>query len=126
MGKYNNNWQNTEYVLSMFGRKVSEARRLYGKFVKKGVSVGKRPELVGGGLIRSLGGWVPAKTLRGAKDRIKGDERILGDGYFVQEVLENCQRQLERRCHYQAQGYDFDWLVGRVATLLNVDQDIVP
>jgi len=125
MGKYNNNWQNTEYVLSMFGRKVSEARRLYGKFVKKGVSVGKRPELVGGGLIRSLGGWVPAKTLRGAKDRIKGDERILGDGNFVQAVLESCQQQLERRYHYQAKGYDFDWLVGQVATLLGVDRDIV-
>ena len=27
---------------------------------------------------------------------------------------------------YRAYGYDIDWLVGRVATLLSVDQDIVP
>jgi putative transposase len=99
MGKCNNDWQNTEYILSLFGQKVSEARRLYGKFVEEGVSDGKRPELVGGGLIRSLGGWASAKALRGTKDRTKGDERILGDGNFVQEVLEGCQQQLERRYH---------------------------
>ncbi|MFH1075267.1 MAG: transposase, partial [Pseudomonadota bacterium] len=85
----------------------------------------RRPELVGGGLMRSLGGWVSAKTLRGTNDRIKGDERILGDGNFVQEVLESCQQQLERHCHYQAKGYDFDWLVGQVATLFGIDKYVV-
>jgi hypothetical protein len=49
----------------------------------KGVNDGKRPELVGGGLIRSLGGWSAVKALRGMSERIKGDERILGDGSFV-------------------------------------------
>ena len=39
------------------------------------------------------------KPLRGTKDRIKGDERILGDGHFVKEVLESCKQQLERRYH---------------------------
>ena len=111
--------------MSLFGQKVSEARRLYSKFVEEGVSDGRRPELVGGGLVRSLGGWASAKALHGAKDRIKGDERILGDSNFVQEVLESCQQQLERRYHYQAKGYDFDWLVGQVATLFGVNQDIV-
>ena len=81
--------------------------------------------MVGGGLIRSLGGWTAAKALRGAKDRIKGDERILGDGDFVQEVLESCRQQFERRCQYKARGYDFDWLVGQVATLLGLEQDTI-
>ena len=71
MGKCRNDWQNTEYVLSLFGQRVSNARRFYSEFVKKGVSEGKRPELVGGGLIRSLGGWVAAKALKGTKDRVK-------------------------------------------------------
>ncbi|MEA3417327.1 MAG: hypothetical protein U9R02_14505, partial [Thermodesulfobacteriota bacterium] len=40
---------------------------------------GKRPELTGGGLVRSLGGWSMIKKLRlKGQDRIKGDERILG------------------------------------------------
>jgi hypothetical protein len=58
-------------------------------FVDKGIRDDKRPELVGGGLIRSLGGWVAAKAVREAKDRIKGDERISGDDDFVKEVLES-------------------------------------
>jgi len=125
MGKCRNGWQNTEYILSLFGQKVSEARRSYSAFVQKGVSDGRKPELVGGGLIRSLGGWTAAKAFRGKKDRIKGDERILGDGDFVQEVLEGCQQQLEPRYHYHAKGYDFDWLVGYVATLFGLDRGIV-
>ena len=57
VGKCRNDWQNTEYVLSLFGPSLSKARRLYSEFVEQGVNDGKRLELVGGGLIRSLGGW---------------------------------------------------------------------
>jgi len=125
MGKCPHEWQNTEYILSLFGCKISAARRSYSEFVARGVSDGERPELVGGGLIRSLGGWVAAKAVRGGKDRIKSDERILGDGEFVTEVLESCRQQLERRYQYLAQGYDFNWLVDQVANRLSLDQQIV-
>ena len=47
----------TKYVLSYFGKRVSKARGQYNSYVKEGVELGRRPELVGGGLIRSLGGW---------------------------------------------------------------------
>jgi hypothetical protein len=50
---------------------------------------------------------------------------LLGDGNFVQAVLENCQQELERRYRFQARGYDFDWLVGQVASLLNLDYGVV-
>jgi hypothetical protein len=44
-----------------------------------GYGQGRRPELAGGGLIRSLGGWAASKKLRlKGQDRPKGDERILG------------------------------------------------
>jgi len=124
-GKCHNDWQNTQYVLSLFGLKVSDARRSYITFIEKGLIEEKRSELVGGGLIRSLGGWSAVKALREANDRIKGDERILGDSRFVQEVLDACGQQLERRYLYQAKGYDFNWLVGQVATLFDLEQDIV-
>jgi putative transposase len=68
---------------------------------------------------------VAAKALRGAKDRIKGDERILGGGDFVAGVLETCRQQLEQRYLYQARGYDFDWLVGQVAALISIKAEIV-
>jgi hypothetical protein len=41
-----------------------------------------------------LGGWTAAKAFSGKEDRIKGDERILGDGDFVQEVLEGIRTRL--------------------------------
>ena len=55
--------------------------------VWKGVSVGRRPDLVGGGLLRSMGGWTVLKELRKADIRVKGDERILGDNDFVKKTL---------------------------------------
>jgi hypothetical protein len=58
-------------------------------------------------------------------ERIKGDERILGQGNFAQEVLSTCREQWERRYRYRARGYGFDWLVEQVATLFNLERDIV-
>ncbi len=81
----------TDYILRMFGENVSAARKAYRAHVQKGISQDRRPELVGGGLIRSAGGWAAVKAMRRAQDRMKGDERILGDGEFTQSVLDNYQ-----------------------------------
>ena len=78
-------WQDIEYILGHFDRKVRAARKKYTDFVQEGVGRGRRPELVGGGLIRSLGGWRAAKALKEGSLRLKGDERILGDSDFVME-----------------------------------------
>ena len=43
--------------------------------------------MVGGGLVRSLGGWSGVKALRGRGEKQEFDARILGDGDFVEEVL---------------------------------------
>jgi len=34
---------------------------MYLSYMKEGIGLGRRPELVGGGLIRSLGGWEAVK-----------------------------------------------------------------
>jgi len=125
MGKDKNDWQDAEYILGLFDKTKSKARRLYSSFVKKGVEDGRRPELVGGGLIRSLGGWSAVKALRGRADRIKGDERILGEGDFADSVLKLGQEQLERRYQYQSKGYDFEWLVDQVARLFDMGTEKV-
>jgi len=42
------------------------------EMVGMGIDVGRRPELVGGGLIKSLGGWDAVKKIRfTGQDRIK-------------------------------------------------------
>jgi hypothetical protein len=70
----------------IFGRRLSSARSAYRSFVEKAVAVGRRPELTGGGLIRSVGGWDALKMLGKGKGHLKGDERILGDSDFVEAV----------------------------------------
>jgi len=46
---------------------------------------------------------------------MKGDERILGRGDFVESVLKSAQENLERRHVIRARGYNFEWLLSRVA-----------
>lgn len=51
MGRKKRIWQDTDYVLGYFDRRVGAARRRYREYVKKGIEMERRPELVGGGLI---------------------------------------------------------------------------
>ena len=72
-------------------------------------------------MIRGLGGWQQAKALRRAGIRYKGNERILGDGDFVEQVLKAADEKLERRYALEANGYDFNTVVSKVAELLGID-----
>jgi REP element-mobilizing transposase RayT len=121
MGKRENDWQELDAVLSLFGNRVSAARKRYRTFVEEGVAQGKRPELTGGGLIRSAGGWKGFKSLHKVRPHLKGDERILGDSDFVHSVLEAANEKIERRYVLRSQGYDFDKLVERVADLFGME-----
>jgi hypothetical protein len=87
MGIRVRDWQDTETVLSYFGRRKKEAVLLYERFVQDGIAEGRRPELIGGGLIRSLGGWSQVLSLRRKGLKIASDERILGSSEFVESLL---------------------------------------
>ena len=121
MGKAKREWQNVDYILKLFGNSISSARKNYQIFVEKGVAEGQRSELTGGGLIRSLGGWQKVKAMRRADIRFKGDERILGESEFVEQVLKEAKDRLERRYDLAARGYDFEKVVARVAEVLDVE-----
>ncbi len=122
MGKKKNGWQDTDYVLKFFHTKLSIARRRYRENVKKGISVGKRPDLIGGGLVRSAGGWDALKGLRRIKAYMKGDERILGDGDFVETVLKASKDEFDRKYLLKDRGYDLNAVVDRVAEVLGVNR----
>ena len=125
MGKVEREFQDTNYVLRLFGKKVSAARQAYRAYVEKGISQGRRPELVGGGLIRSAGGWSMVKAMRRTQDHMKSDERILGDGEFTQSVLDEAKERLEERYRLQAQGYDLDRVALRVSSELGINPEQV-
>jgi hypothetical protein len=116
MGKLAYQWQDSNYVLSFFGKTKSLSRRNYLKFIAEGADQGRRDDLVGGGLIRSSGGWSEVKSNRLQQMETQGDERILGNGEFVARVLKSANEELEKRTHLKGQGFTLDVLLSRVTT----------
>jgi putative transposase len=125
MGKVKRTWQNMNFVLRMFNGKLSVARMGYQLYVQDGVAIGRRQDLIGGGLIRSQGGWTAVKENRRMKVYQKGDERILGDGDFVEGVLRKAEEKRERNCQLKAQGVDYDRVLDRIAHLLQISTSFV-
>jgi REP element-mobilizing transposase RayT len=121
LGNTNNSWQEIDKILGLFHNKRYLAHRYYRNFVKKGIEQGRRPDLVGGGLVRSVGGWSALISMRRAKNYQKGDERILGDGDFVEQTLKAANEAMERKSALRAQGIDLDKIANRVAYLLDMD-----
>ena len=123
LGKKIKEWQDEGYVLKLFSEKRFTAQRRYKIFVQKGIQKGKCPELTGGGLIRSSGGWSVVKSLRRANIHFKSDERILGDSDFVESVLKAANESFERKYRLKSQGYDIGKLAERVAEIFSIKPD---
>ena len=121
MAKEKYRWQDTDKVLKYYGQKAGYARRSYRAFIKKGVDQGRRTDLTGGGLIRSAGGWGEVKELRAAKIFEKSDERILGDGEFVESVLAAANEAIQRKYELQSQGITIDKVAARVSEVLGIE-----
>jgi putative transposase len=125
MGNTKREWQDTNYVLGYFGTSKGNARKEYESFVKDGLTQGRREELTGGGLIRSLGGWTEAREVLKGGVHIMSDERILGDSDFVDSVLSQSEEHYERRHRLRRQGYDLDRIAERVSEVLGMKPDEV-
>lgn len=124
LGNCPREWQDTSYVLANFAETVKKARNEYLDFVKAGVSQGRKPELIGGGLIRSLGGWKEVKKYGlNRQDRIKSDERILGDSGFVMEMLASADEKYERRYMLRSLGYDISRVERKVIALFDIEKE---
>ena len=124
-GKAKREWQDTDYVLKLFGKGEARARKGYESFVKEGVKQGRREELTGGGLIRSLGGWTEARDALKGGVHVMSDERILGDSDFVDSILLQSQEHYERKHKLRRQGYDLARIAERVSEVLGMDRDEV-
>jgi hypothetical protein len=125
MGKLSKDWQDTNAVLRPFGSRVMSARRRYREFISQGIEQGKRSDLVGGGLIRSMGGWSEVKKLQKDQVPMKGDERILGDRAFVSQILSDAEANFEKRYYLKTMGMTLDRVAQRVANIVGIEvQDV--
>jgi hypothetical protein len=92
MGRVKRDWQEIGTVITYFG-KGRRAVEKYEQYVREGISHGKRPELVGGGLIRTLGGWSQVLSLRRKGVKVSSDERILGGSEFIERLLSEAEER---------------------------------
>ncbi len=93
LGTVAREWQDRETILASFGSDVEKARDGYERFVGDGIALGRRPELVGGGLGRSHGNWSQVVSLRKKGEAVSSDARILGSSDFVDRLLSEAGRK---------------------------------
>ncbi len=94
VGKIQYPWQDRGFVLSWFGKREKPAVMAYRRYVADGISKGHRPELVGGGLVRSLGGWSGVLGRKRSGDLPLADGRILGVDEFVERILKEAEARV--------------------------------
>ena len=111
-------WQETAEVMSLFSLTPALAGEKYQAFVADGFRQGKREDLIGGGLIRSSGGWQEVKYAQKAGTFLWSDERILGDSDFVDEVLHSAK---ETKLVEEGRAVDLPELTEQVAKHTGTD-----
>lgn len=111
VGKVERPWQDTDDVLGRFSDKRRDAIRQYRDFVVGGIAQGQRSELVGGGLLRSYGGWRGVVELRRGREKYRADERVLGSSSFIEEIVREAEQQEEGK----SKKVSLDTLITRIS-----------
>lgn len=123
MGNISRPWQAVKETLGHFGGKPGRAGDAYRQYMAEagGKEEGKR--FLGGGLIRSAGGWEAVKALGKAGDQWAGDERILGEGDFVEEMLRHSEIRARRRERWAREGWNYNKVVDYVSRRTGVEAE---
>ena len=93
-----------DHVLPEFGATRRKAMNEYRRFMREGLGQGRLPELTGGGLIRSKGGWSQVLSARRSGRKEEYDERILGSGDFVNAILTETEEKTKRQLKLRRSG----------------------
>ncbi len=91
MGNFKREFQVVDDVLGRFAGRAGPARRALVEFMGTNDAIEDKKTFEGGGLVRSMGGASEVASARQRKEKQMYDERVLGDGSFVESVL----RQIE-------------------------------
>lgn len=104
IGREEYSWMDRAYILGQFTGTKNNAIREYSRFIRDGLGEGRRPELTGGGLIRSQGGWSQVLAMRSKGESESSDWRILGRGEFVDQVLQEADGRQLRQMRIRGKG----------------------
>lgn len=104
-------WQDTDYVLSWFGKRQGSALRAYQQYLLDGISQGRRPELVGGARDQSKRGR-DRSEMGGTDGEAAVDQRILGDENFVMKM------KREFFSHEREKTFDFQEIRKKIQSIV--------
>jgi len=122
MGRVKREWQDTDTVLAYFSKSKKRAIEHYEDCIQQGIKAANRPELVGGGLIRSLGGWSQVLSLRRVGSKVFSDERILGSSEFVNNVISDAEQKAKQTLRLTVKIPDLPSLARKVGEGQGVDE----
>jgi len=122
MGSMRRDWMDIDYVLRQFGRTRKPARAAYQRFINQGFAMGQRPDLVGGGLVRSLGGWSQVISMQRKDGKVRSDERILGGSSFVQSILKEAEDKQKRQLKIRLSGRTITHIIYEECTKRGVNR----
>jgi len=118
-------WQNIDEVLVYFGGRKREAVSSYREFIKSGIDQKEKVDFLGGGLVRSAGGWSSLVNMKRKKDYWRGDERILGDDSFVNRILREAEEKLNQRDKLIREGWNLNKLTEKACGLTNTEPESI-
>ena len=111
IGKAKHLWMDVDQALLEFGTTRRKAVNEYRRFMQSGLSQGRLPELTGGGLIRSKGGWSQVLSTRRSGQKEEFDERILGGSNFVNAILKESEEKSIRQLKLRRSGKTIDNII---------------
>lgn len=114
LGNVKRKWQDRDTILAYFGKRRKRAIEKYEKFIIDGIKEGSRPDLVGGGLIRSLGDWSQVLSLRRSGSKVFSDERILGSSEFVKEAITDADEKAKETLRLKLKITDLSTLAKKI------------
>lgn len=121
VGSKQYSWQDIDEVLLLFGKRRKEAIVSYREFIKAGIDQKEKVDFLGGGLVRSVGGWSNLVNMKRKKDYWRGDERILGDNSFVNRILNEAEEKLAQRDKLIREGWDINRVAKKACEVLNIE-----
>jgi REP element-mobilizing transposase RayT len=115
MGKVERSWQDTEAVLSRFGSRVGPARKRLEDFMRSDAGRADVQTFAGGGTSSGEENpWGPPRTESGSNEA--RDDRILGEGQFVESVLGQAEREArERSRSVEKRMREFEEILGTIS-----------
>lgn len=114
-------WQDTGEVLARFSKQRNRAIKGYLNYMGDTDALKEQPELMGGGLKRSAGGWPGVFGLRQEEQPWAYDSRVLGDGDFVTASLKESEQDFVEKLRLKKEGWGIEKLITTVCGTMGID-----